>query len=104
MGQIDPALICYRKSARLIEHQHKYSDIENQAYIRQWIGELLLAKEERAAALSFLVAAMHKWVIVSPPEAERVRRYIDEKALGGDLPLHHPEVAEAFVLRWIDAH
>jgi tetratricopeptide (TPR) repeat protein len=45
MGQIDPAIICYRKSAILLqgdEDQH----VENQGFIRRWIGELLLAKGE----------------------------------------------------------
>lgn len=99
MGQIDPALVCYGKSARLIEDEHEDSDIENQSYIRQWIGELLLEKGEVEAALFFTLAAHTKWRLVSPPKAELVGRALASQFAGKDTP--SAAQAEGFVLRWI---
>ena len=99
MGQIDSALTCYAKSARLIEKEYGDGDLENQAYIRQWIGELFLVKGERAVALHFLVAAIEKWSIVSPPKAARVGKTIEAEF--GEEPVPSGDVAEKFALRWI---
>lgn len=99
MGQIDPALICYGKSARLIEGEHEDSDIENQAYIRQWIGELLLEKDEIEAALFFTRAAHTKWRLVSPPKAELVGRELASSFADKEIP--SATHAEGFALRWI---
>jgi tetratricopeptide (TPR) repeat protein len=65
MGQIDPALICYRKSAIALQtlgDEH----VENQGFIRKWIGELLIVKGDFCAAKNFLKAAQAKWESVSP--------------------------------------
>ncbi len=72
MGQIDPALICYQKSALLIEKNFKGERLINQGYIRRWVGELLLARKENVLAGIFLEAARLKWEQVSPPKAEHI--------------------------------
>ena len=74
MGQIEPALACYRKSARLLEGSKGAYTTENQAFVRQWIGELMLVKNEADQALSFLTAAHAKWRLIAPPQAERTAR------------------------------
>jgi len=102
MGQIDPALVCYRKSARLIEDEHEDSDIENQAYIRQWIAELLWDKDENASALFFYRAAWAKWILVSPPKAIKIERALDERMPDNVVP--SASQAESFALRWIHAN
>ena len=101
MGQVGPALICYRKSAHLNEQEHANNRWENQAYIRQWIGELLLTRGEIEAALSFLVAALDKWMIISPPKARQLEQFIGNefKAERSDWP--NAASAEKFALRWI---
>lgn len=76
MGQIDGALACYKKSAILIERRVIESHVENQAYIRQWIGELLKSQGEYDLGLVFLEASLSKWQIVSPPKYDRLRRAI----------------------------
>lgn len=101
MGQTDPALTCYAKSAHLIETQHEDSEVENQAYIRQWIGELLITKDEPLSAACFLVAALEKWKLVSPPRANRLQREIAGMLEVDALP--HPDQGEAFAIRWIRA-
>lgn len=103
MGQIDPALVCYRKSAVLIERGDQAHTMENQCYIRQWIGELLLAGGQRDSGFTFLEAAFYMWTVISPPKADLVRRLI-EKHRGGTAGLQHDsQSAEAFAIRWINA-
>jgi hypothetical protein len=68
MGQIDAALICYQKSAILVE---KSRHVVNQGFIRQWIGELLVSRQQFGLAALFFRAAYLKWEHASPPRASR---------------------------------
>jgi hypothetical protein len=72
MGQVDSTLICYQKSALLIEKHSTNDRILNQGYIRRSIGELLLARNEHRLAGTFLEAARLKWEQVSPPKAAQI--------------------------------
>jgi tetratricopeptide (TPR) repeat protein len=72
MGRIDDALICYQKSALLIEKAPKSEHVINQGYIRRWIGELLFARKHFKLASIFLEAARLKWVDLSPTMANEV--------------------------------
>lgn len=73
MGQIDSALICYQKSALLLEKASR-QHIVNQGYIRAWIAELLIGREQFTLAYIFLRAAYLKWEQASPPKAIRVHQ------------------------------
>lgn len=73
MGQIDSALVCYQKSALLIEKSSSQEHVRNQGYIRTWIGELLMARQQFRLAEIFFRAAQQKWSQVSPPKVTRVR-------------------------------
>jgi tetratricopeptide (TPR) repeat protein len=70
MGQVDSALVCYQKSALLIEKNPEEEHLLNQGFIRRWVGELLVAKEQFKLASIFLEAARLKWEQVSPPRAK----------------------------------
>ena len=72
MGQIDSALACYQKSALLIEKDPEHEHVINQGYIRRWIGEVLIARNQYKLAAAFLEAARLKWEQVSPPKAAQV--------------------------------
>jgi tetratricopeptide (TPR) repeat protein len=72
MGQIDSALICYQKSALLIEKDPHHEHVLNQGFIRRWIGELLIARNQYRLAAIFLEAARLKWKQVSPPRATQI--------------------------------
>ena len=71
MGQINLALICYQKSALLIE-KDRHKHVMNRGFIRRWIGELLIGREQYKLAANFLEAARLKWEQVSPPRAFQV--------------------------------
>jgi tetratricopeptide (TPR) repeat protein len=101
MGQVEPALGCYRKSAFLIEEDQD-DFVENQAYIRQWIGELLLIKGEKGTALLFMCAARAKWAWVSPPRADRVAVFIQQN-FGSVKSNPSPSSIEKFYIEWIRA-
>ena len=73
MGQIDPALSCYKKSASLLETSED-ANLENRAYIRQWVGEVLVSKGALTTGLTFLQAARQKWSVLSPPKATMIDR------------------------------
>ena len=78
MGQIDGALICYQKSALLLEKNPTCEHVLNQGYIRCWIGELLIGKQQFRLANTFFRAAFLKWEQVSPPKAEYVLRLAEQ--------------------------
>ncbi|HYM77224.1 MAG TPA: SIR2 family protein [Candidatus Dormibacteraeota bacterium] len=72
MGQIDAALVCYQKSALLLERKPSAESVLNQGFARAWIGELLVAREQYRLADVFFRAAYKKWEDVSPPRAANV--------------------------------
>jgi len=102
MGQVEWALVCYQKSALIIERNPVTEHVVNQAYIRAWIGELLIAREEMALAYVFLYAAARRWKRVAPPKVSSVLSLMKqiEDRLGGPLTVTE-ERAEKLCLDWI---
>jgi plasmid stabilization system protein ParE/tetratricopeptide (TPR) repeat protein len=101
MGQIDSALVCYQKSALIIERSPVGKPVMNQACIRTWIGELLIGRGEYGVASMFLKAAVRRWEHVAPPKAEGVSsllRQIDGRS-GATAATF--ERAEKICLDWI---
>lgn len=78
MGQIESALICYQKSAILIERNSSSENAMNKGYVRLWIGELLMAREEFDLAYAFLRSAFLLWKEVSPPKAAMAGKSIND--------------------------
>jgi hypothetical protein len=77
MGQADKALICYQKSALLLEKAPSEHYV-NQGFIRAWIGELLLARKEVKLAYAFYRAAYLKWEQTAPLRAAQLGLTIDQ--------------------------
>ena len=104
MGEIDPALICFQKSALILERALSAESVMNQGYARAWIGELLAARGQSKLALVFLRAAYLKWEQVAPPKAKKIAalaRQIEvrsEKLSSSDLEV------ERVVRDWIMGH
>jgi len=102
MGQIGPALVCYKKSAITLEMTGVQQHVSNQAYIRQWIGELLVAREEYCEAIYFFQASLQKWMAVAPPRAEKLADRLGALTLSQkDCKVLSPEDAERFCVAWI---
>ena len=69
--RLDDALICFVKSARLLESQQDPSSRLNKGYIRLWFGELLEATSNRDMAAAMYQAASYMWRDNSPPRADQ---------------------------------
>jgi len=84
MGQIDTALVCYQKSALLIEKDTANEHIQNQGYVRLWIAELFVGRGELRLAYAFSRAAFSKWEHVYPEKAATAAQLADQigKRLG----------------------
>ena len=86
--KIDDAMICYVKSARLLEEERRHKYRLNKGYIRLWIGQLLVRQNELELAAACFRAAAYMWSDSSPmrtTDAEReLRRVVDLRS-----DLHH---------------
>ena len=110
MGRLDEALICYVKSAQLLEESQNHEDLFlNKGYIRSWIAELLARQEEFYLAAASYRAAMYIWDDSSPPRAAQAKDKLET------LVTRHPELrsylaetaeaggtAEEAYRRWLD--
>lgn len=102
MGQIDSALVCYQKSALLIEQKTNLEHVLNQGFIRYWIGEILVAREELRLAGAFLRAAYLKWREVCPPRASQVDAFFKQTRSRIDGPPYPEDMdVEKICLDWI---
>lgn len=74
--QFDEALVCYKKSARLLEEGRDESERLNKGYIRYWIGEAMVLKNEFQLAAAAFCAAMSIWHTSSPiREVQAVEKF-----------------------------
>jgi tetratricopeptide (TPR) repeat protein len=102
MGQFDTALICYQKSALLIERELRYEHVLNQGYVRAWVGELLMTRGQYRLAEIFCRAAMLIWEKVSPPKAERIAALCGQlRSRTSELPPVETVDVERTCLDWI---
>jgi hypothetical protein len=101
MGQLDPALACYRKSALAVEKLPLSDYLRNEGFIRTWIGELLAAKGDVRWAATFFSAARAKWEQVSPPKVMKIAAL--ERELRDRLEGWHVNEGqtEGLCLNWI---
>jgi len=102
MGQIDQALICYQKSALLIEKKDTGHRVYNQGFVRKWIGEVLLSKNNVVLGAAFLRAAYLKWKGTAPPLAEEAfEMYLEIERSCEALTHLSDDKVEEMSLDWI---
>ena len=85
-SRLNEALVCYVKSAQLIEESHDHWARLNKGYIRDWIAELLVQQEEFELAAASYRAAVCSWEDSSPPRATQVKDKLKT------LVTEHPEL------------
>ena len=105
-GRLNEALVCYVKSAQLLEESRTHDDHLNKGYIRSWIAELLVQQEKIDLAAASYRAAECIWNDSSPPRADQAREKLEALVTG------HPELrtyldetdwrAEEAYRRWLD--
>ena len=92
MDRLDEALICYVKSAQLLEESRTHESRLNKGYIRFWIAELLMRQEKFDLAAASYRAAMYMWDDSSPPRATQAEDKLD--TLAAEHPESRPYLAE----------
>ena len=80
LERFDEALICYVKSAKLLETEAEPDSRLNKGYIRLWFGELLEARFEREMAALMYRAAFYMWRDRSPPRADGAHSKLEKLA------------------------
>ena len=78
----DEALVCYTKSAQLLEESSAPRDRLNKGYIRSWIAELLVKQEEFELAAASYRAAVCMWKDCSPPRAAQAKDMLETLVAG----------------------
>ena len=102
MGQIDSALTCYQKSALLLEKHAGKELFVNQGFVRSWVGEVFVARQQLRLAHVFFRAAYIKWKDVSPPRATNVTKLLNQiqARILADVAIGDAEV-EKICMNWI---
>ncbi len=100
MGKADDALICYRRSLRILERDTSSQSKSNRAYGRYWVGQVLAAQGDLALGEAFLMDAIK---ILGPSAPIRVRGlFNDIKAMRGERALLMSEGrASSMVAAWL---
>lgn len=84
MDCIDKALVCYTKSAQLLEGGRDHVDRLNRGYIRFWLAEVFVKQGRLDLAAAAYRAAVCLWKDCSPPRAaeaeERLEALVAERA------------------------
>ncbi|MCY4389211.1 MAG: SIR2 family protein [Desulfurellaceae bacterium] len=107
MNRLEEALICYVKSAQLLEESLNQEHLLiNKGYIRCWIAELLAQAEEFDLAAALYRAAMYMWDDSSPPRSAQAKDKLE--TLVTEYPELRPyldeegERAETTYRRWLN--
>ena len=106
MSRLGEALVCYVKSAQLLEGSSIHKNQLNKGFIRYWIAELLMRQEKFELAAALYRCAVCVWNDSSPPRADKATGKL-ETLVAGHLELHtyldEPDwkADEAF-RRWLD--
>jgi tetratricopeptide (TPR) repeat protein len=87
-GDIDNALLCYKKSLHLLEiddSKHK-TTIMNLGWAHFWIGEALISNKNYLLAWAFFNKAFIEWEEISPPKAQLAYEH------SYTICINHPEL------------
>ncbi|MBB1248295.1 SIR2 family protein [Rhizobium sp. G21] len=101
MGRLDEALTCLKKSARILETDGSAHRLGNQAFARQWIGEVFRTKGDRDTAFLFFCDAEQLVIKAFPGRARELRSAIEILFQGEPLPSISPADTQRRVSRWI---
>ena len=76
-GRFDEAQACYIKSAQLLEESRSESYRNNKGYIRYWIAELSIHRNEPKLAAALLRAAACTWKCSAPQRAAQAEEKLE---------------------------
>ncbi|GHD15582.1 hypothetical protein GCM10016234_22670 [Tianweitania populi] len=101
MGRPSEALICLRKSAALLENDNSLYRLTNQAYAREWIGDLFSDANEPDAALIFYSDAELILKRCAPGRAKTLAEKVRSAQIGHETTIDRSEISRR-VRRWIE--
>ena len=106
MDRFTEALVCYVKSAQILEGGSTHMDLLNKGFIRCWIAELLMRQENFELAAAFYRCAACIWSDSSPPRANKVTGELENLvAKHQDLRIYLTEVnwkVEEIYRHWLN--
>ncbi len=102
MGDIEGALVCYKKSIKALDNANDHNRLSNFAYARFWIAEVLYEKGEYQTALAFAISAEAILVKLSPSRARKAEELKHKISSAIETPSRTFDVAWADrqVRRW----
>ena len=77
MKRLDEALVCYTRSAQLLEAGRDHVDRLNRGYIRHWLAEVLVEQGQLDVAAAAYRAAVCAWKDCSPPRAGKAEEALE---------------------------
>ena len=77
MDRFDEALVCYTKSAQLLEGGRDYVDRLNKGYVRYWLAEVFVKRGQLDLAAAAYRAAVCLWKDCSPPRAAEAEERLE---------------------------
>ena len=105
-NKLEEAMVCYVKSAKLLEQGSGHINRMNRGYVRLWIAELLLENGEMDLAATFLRASIDIWDECAPPLADGVRQRLEALATEPEKLAYYLEEEkwriEGVFSRWLD--
>lgn len=102
LGRLDEALVCFKKSIKLLEQDTTMHSKSNRAYARTWIAEALGRKGDTGVAEAFLLDAIR---VLGPSAPSRVRGLCEklDQIRGDDARVLSEGTATRIVANWINA-
>ncbi|WAP69896.1 tetratricopeptide repeat protein [Jiella pelagia] len=102
LGRLPEALICYRRSMRLLERESSPHSNSNRAYARRWVGQVFAELGEFREAEAFFLDAIK---VLGPSAPVRVREiYAELQRLGGmTAPVMEEVRAMRVVSNWMNS-
>lgn len=102
MGELDRALIFYRRSLHILEHETSSMSKSNRAYARRWIGQILAEQGQNEKAVAFFVDAIRLLGAAAPVRVRELCVDI-ENARKGDFSVVSEPLATRTVAHWMRA-
>lgn len=101
MGRLEDALVCYRKSALLLETDGTASRLENQSFARRWIAEVFAATGKTDDAFYFFSDAEELVHRAFPGHARDLRESLAKLHISEEIKRVNKATVQRHVEKWI---
>lgn len=102
LGRLEEALVCYRKSAKILENDDSRHRLSNQTYARQWIADALYALNSTKMSYCFYEAAEEIAGSFAPGRQRTISQEKEARIPKGTLPTISRAEAKRLVEAWVN--